>query len=166
MSADPRTTPGLAPRPGTYVLILRSRTRATLQIGRRGALALEPGCYAYVGSALGPGGLAARVGRHARQDKRRHWHIDYLREATILTQVWFRYDTARLEHHWAQILHGMPGMAAVDGFGCTDCGCRAHLFFARRAPRRADFAATAGQVSTVAIPSTRRGLKKPPDLGE
>ena len=55
-------------RPGTYALILRASTAQTIQIGRLGDLVMQPGYYIYVGSAFGPGGLAARVGRHLRQE--------------------------------------------------------------------------------------------------
>ena len=34
-------------------------------IGKLGVLHMLPGIYVYVGSALGPGGLAARIERHA-----------------------------------------------------------------------------------------------------
>jgi len=43
-------------------------------------LDLLPGYYIYIGSAFGPGGVRARMLRHLRADKPKHWHIDYLRE--------------------------------------------------------------------------------------
>ena len=46
--------------PGTYALMLQADRRQTVQVGRLGQLAVEPGCYVYVGSALGPGGVRAR----------------------------------------------------------------------------------------------------------
>ena len=51
-------------QPGSYALILQADRRRTVRIGRLGQLAVEPGCYVYVGSALGPGGVRARVGHH------------------------------------------------------------------------------------------------------
>jgi hypothetical protein len=50
MQAAPR-----AGEPGTYVLLLRSIEHRSIQIGRLGVLHLEPGYYAYAGSALGRG---------------------------------------------------------------------------------------------------------------
>jgi Uri superfamily endonuclease len=53
---------GVQPSPGTYALLLPSAKDVVIQVGRLGALRLQPGYYAYVGSALGSGGvLVARV---------------------------------------------------------------------------------------------------------
>ena len=51
-------------RPGTYALLLSATRRQRITIGRLGALALQPGCYVYTGSARGPGGLRARLRHH------------------------------------------------------------------------------------------------------
>jgi Domain of unknown function DUF123 len=69
-------------RPGTYVLVLSSRSTDLIQIGRLGALQLQSGFYVYVGSALGPGGVRARLAHHLKLSRRPHWHIDYLRAHT------------------------------------------------------------------------------------
>ena len=58
-----------------------ARARAQqLRIGALGVFDFPPGWYVYIGSAFGPGGITARVTRHARAAKRLHWHIDYLLE--------------------------------------------------------------------------------------
>jgi Uri superfamily endonuclease len=116
-------------KPGTYALVLQSRTSTDIRIGRWGRLEIRPGYYIYVGSALGPGGVSARVSRHCREAKTRHWHIDYLREVTTPVSVWYSHDPIRLEHRWAETLLKMENTEAVTGFGCSDCRCRAHLFF-------------------------------------
>ena len=131
-------------KPGTYVLVMRSRRRVTAQIGRWGRLDVRPGYYLYVGSAFGPGGVAARVSRHCREAKSKRWQVDYLREHAAMAAVWCSHDTVRLEHHWAQALAEMPGSLPVPGFGCSDCHCEAHLFFSQRPP---DFQAFAGAVA-------------------
>jgi len=119
---------------GTYVLVLRSRRSARLPIGRLGVLALRPGHYLYVGSAFGLGGLAARVARHLRADKPRHWHLDYLRPALEPLETWWRPGPVRLEHRWALALCAAPGISVpLAGFGASDCRCPAHLFAARSA---------------------------------
>ena len=51
-------------QPGSYALILQADRRQTVRIGRLGQLTVEPGCYVYVGSALGPGGVRAQGGHH------------------------------------------------------------------------------------------------------
>lgn len=136
--------PDLQPHAGTYVLVLRSTQHAHCVVGRWGTLEIRPGYYLYVGSAFGAGGVRARVARHCRQHKTQRWHIDYLRAFTAPHSVWCSYAATRLEHHWARALSALPDVAAVDGFGCSDCRCNAHLFFAERAPRRAAFIAQVG----------------------
>ena len=114
--------------PGTYALILQSHSKANVQIGQWGEIELRPGYYIYVGSAFGPGGIKARVERHWRTDKRKHWHIDYLRKYVTPFEAWISYETERLEHQWAQIIYDMPEMVPIQGFGCSDCRCFSHLF--------------------------------------
>ena len=132
----------LPARPGTYALILRNRQRAVVQVGRRGTLRLARGWYVYVGSALGPGGLRARVGRHARQAKRTHWHIDYVTPHATPHSAWCCVSPRRMEHTWAQALGALEGVSALPGFGCSDCSCISHLFFS---PTRPDFAGFCAQ---------------------
>src|SRR5271165_5126180 len=83
-------------RPGTHVLVLSSRSTDLIQIGRLGALQLQSGFYVYVGSALGPGGVRARLAHHRKISRRPHWHIDYLRAHTRLEEICYRLGTRRL----------------------------------------------------------------------
>lgn len=114
---------------GTYVLILHLPTECAIRVGRLGRVELSAGFYAYVGSALGPGGLKARLGHHRGKPARPHWHIDYLRRATHLVQIWVSAQGVRREHDWAQLLcQGCGAVPAVRGFGTSDCRCSTHLF--------------------------------------
>jgi Uri superfamily endonuclease len=125
----------LKAQPGTYALILRLDHPASVRIGKLGHLRLARGFYIYLGSALGLGGLRARVAHHQREAKRPHWHIDYLRAFTRLERVWFCYDAQRREHEWAALLPGVETIAkAVAGFGASDCTCASHLYFLRHRP--------------------------------
>jgi len=125
---DDRETPDLPSQPGTYALLLEATAIQDLPIGNLGVLHMTPGIYAYVGSALGPGGLAARIERHARREKMLHWHIDYLRAETRLVAVWFARGTRHRECHWSKILERAAGaQIPLDGFGSSDCRCRSHL---------------------------------------
>jgi Uri superfamily endonuclease len=118
------------PRPGTYALILSSATDAAIPVGRLGDLHLQPGFYVYVGSALGPGGVRARLAHHMRPAERLHWHIDYLRPHTMLEEIWFCYDRKSQEHAWARRFARMLGASVpLAGFGASDCDCETHLFF-------------------------------------
>jgi Uri superfamily endonuclease len=126
---------GITAQPGTYALILRALAAQDIQVGRLGRLAVLPGVYVYVGSAFGPGGLMARVGRHQRKPPALHWHIDYLRRVTELVEVWFTYDPIPREHEWADIFRNLPGaMIPLKGFGASDCRCKAHLFYFETEP--------------------------------
>ncbi|MDP7081322.1 MAG: GIY-YIG nuclease family protein [Candidatus Undinarchaeales archaeon] len=90
--------------------------------GRGGTV--QPGTYLYVGSAYGPGGLAARLSRHARKHKRRHWHIDALTEGRGVNaiRIYPGSDECVLARELAERCR------AVKGFGSSDCDCPSHLF--------------------------------------
>ncbi|MBL9139062.1 MAG: GIY-YIG nuclease family protein [Verrucomicrobiales bacterium] len=126
--------------PGTYALILESTQRADVVVGRLGVLALQSGYYVYVGSAFGPGGLAARVGRHAQPSKREHWHIDHVRARCSFIEVWFTCDRQPLEHHWAAAMARLSGASVpMPGFGSSDCDCPTHLFRFNNRPKIESF---------------------------
>ncbi len=115
---------------GTYILLLHNSIRQNLLVGSLGAVSIQPGWFAYVGSAFGPGGVAARCGHHRNISQRLHWHIDYLRAATGLEQIWFSYDPQCREHQWSQLLTKSRGARQpIAGFGASDCGCNSHLFY-------------------------------------
>lgn len=61
---------------GAYGLLLRLMTPIQAPTRRFPSAVLTPGTFLYAGSAYGPGGIAARVRRHTRRNKVRHWHID------------------------------------------------------------------------------------------
>ncbi len=133
-------------RPGTYVLLLSSRSTDLIQIGKLGALQLQSGFYVYVGSALGPGGIHARLAHHLKPSRRPHWHIDYLRAHTRVDYIWYRLDTRRLEHVWAELISLAEGASVpLVGFGSTDCGCESHLFLFRQRPSHERFRPVVGK---------------------
>lgn len=95
--------------PGTYCLWLQLETPLRIPVGRIGELSLPPGLYAYAGSALGPGGLQARAGRHLRAEKPLRWHIDWLTVRIPVAAIWYRTGRERLECAWAQAILQAPG---------------------------------------------------------
>ncbi|MBT8442953.1 MAG: GIY-YIG nuclease family protein [Gammaproteobacteria bacterium] len=119
--------------PGTYALVFTLSERRSAHVGALGSITFEPGYLVYVGSALGPGGLRARVLRHARHDKPPHWHLDYLRIHLELQEAWLTTATQRLEHAWADLLSESLDVAAAR-FGASDCQCASHLFHSARRP--------------------------------
>lgn len=142
------------------MLHLKATAPETVSVGRLGRLKVTPATYLYVGSACGPGGVRARVRRHARRaGKRLHWHVDYLRAETDLAAVWYAYGTVRRECQWAQVLHAMPQtQVAMDGFGASDCACAAHLFATPSAPSHAAFQAGMHRLDPSASPIHTRVL--------
>jgi Uri superfamily endonuclease len=127
-SVNPTQAADLPPAPGSYLLLLDLDTPARLTVGRLGTFDFPAGRYAYAGSARGPGGLRARVSRHLRNEKRLHWHIDYLAARAPIVEVWYVESGERLECLWPARLSALPGASLpVDGFGSSDCRCRSHL---------------------------------------
>jgi Uri superfamily endonuclease len=133
---------------GTYVLVLWLGAAQTIKVGRLGVVAFPAGWYLYVGSALGPGGLPARLARHFLRlgtGKRAHWHVDYLRERATWCGAWGRASGLRLECEWAAVLRSLPGARIVaPGFGASDCGCPGHLVQVPTLPAPAWFATKLG----------------------
>ena len=130
----------IEPKPGTYALILSCSTEVCVQIGCLGTMQVQSGFYVYVGSALGTGGLPARIANHQKPSLRPHWHIDYLRGHSRLHSIWLTYDARRREHQWARVMRTMRGAKIpLVGFGASDCDCRSHLYFFERCPSRSSF---------------------------
>ncbi len=124
------TIPAIA---GTYALLLELAHSKTLTIGRLGRFSFPAGGYIYLGSALGPGGLRARLKRYLTTECRPHWHIDHLLMAATLRGAFYLTAEQRLECSWSQALAGLPGAQfPAPGFGSSDCHttprrCLAHL---------------------------------------
>jgi Uri superfamily endonuclease len=115
---------------GSYLLIARLETAAEIAVGRLGTFVFAAGWYAYAGSALGPGGLRARLERHRRADKRLHWHIDYLLQESVVEAGWYLASVDRLECAWAAALAGLSGHRQIPPrFGASDCRCPGHLVY-------------------------------------
>jgi Uri superfamily endonuclease len=131
---------------GTYLLLLQATNGFSAEAGRLGERRLPKGWYCYVGSAFGPGGLAARCGRHLRADKRLRWHIDYLRPHLGLAAIWYAEDPRRREHDWARALAAWAFVScAWPGFGASDCRCVSHLWHSPRRPSREGFRRQVGR---------------------
>lgn len=132
--------------PGTYVLWLRLEQDREVRVGQLGRFHFPAGVYGYVGSALGPGGIAARVARHLRCRKSLHWHVDYLRAEAQPARVWWTSGDQRRECAWSTALAQLPGAASLaPGFGASDCGCSTHLRYLPTLPAVRDFARAVGE---------------------
>ena len=136
---------------GSYVLLIRLAEGGVITVGKLGDILFLPGYYVYVGSAMG--GVEARVNRHLREDKKRHWHIDYLLEKASIIGIGICETEDRTECTMAQVLD--YEFDAIPGFGCSDCQCRSHLFFA-----------TGKEQMKIAIKTTIESLAAPLTLQE
>ncbi|MCW4046758.1 MAG: GIY-YIG nuclease family protein [Candidatus Bathyarchaeota archaeon] len=111
---------------GIYILIIRVEKETLLSVGALGALTFNPGLYAYVGSAQA--NLGQRIKRHLRKEKRLFWHIDYLLSSDAAKVVKVLYKNANKTEECA-VANSLSGKGApMDGFGCSDCDCKSHLF--------------------------------------
>ena len=129
-AVDPDTLPATQ---GAYLLILELARPLRLRIATLGRPELPPGRYCYAGSARGPGGLGARVRRHARPAGPIHWHVDHLARAATRAGFWAVPGVT--ECALAEIVREIPGARIpVPGFGSSDCrSCPAHLIALDRA---------------------------------
>jgi Uri superfamily endonuclease len=115
---------------GTYALLLALDQETAITVGRLGTFPFPAGCYVYVGSALGSGGLAARLDRHRRSNKKIRWHIDYVLAHARVADTKVDTSGQRLECTWAQKLLNMPGAQVVaPRLGSSDCACPSHLIY-------------------------------------
>ncbi len=127
-------------QPGTYAIVLKSMAERSIKVGKLGMLRVQTGYYIYVGSAFGPGGLEARIAHHKRTSHRSRWHIDYLRSATGICEIWYTFDPRPREHQWAKTLAAArESTMPFPGFGSSDCNCLAHLFYFKSKPTIASF---------------------------
>lgn len=125
-------THSLPAEPGTYLLWFDLAEPLSLTVGRLGVVTLPAGRLVYVGSALGPGGLRARLARHFSRPATLRWHIDYLTAVQPPHVAWLVVGPQRLECAWATALRAWGAVAPTPGFGNSDCtqpGCQAHLLW-------------------------------------
>jgi len=115
---------------GAYCLCIDVSADIEVRVGSLGLIAFPPGGYVYVGSALNS--LEPRITRHMKTSEGKHhvthWHIDYLlREpAVTLESIYYTESGVRMECLLAARVADYGG--PVEGFGCSDCKCRSHLY--------------------------------------
>jgi len=113
--------------PGAYILVVDLAEPLGFGIAGGRAVRLEPGRYAYCGSARGPGGLAGRLSRHLRTRKPMHWHVDHLTGAGRIAAIGICVDGRECD--LLDAIARLPGTwIPVPGLGSSDCTrCAAHL---------------------------------------
>jgi len=116
--------------PGCYGLGFLLPDNRIISIGSLGECRLDRGRYIYFGSAMGPGGLRARIRHHVLPKNKLHWHIDYLLNENTLSFVWYLLGRESMECGWSQGIGQIEKIGyPITGFGSSDCrsGCTAHL---------------------------------------
>jgi len=110
---------------GSYLLLIELKEDITIFVGKLGKIFFKRGFYIYVGSALNS--LEQRINRHLRENKKKHWHIDYFLDFAEVIDVLYKEGETRAECFIAGILDKQ--LVAIYGFGCSDCRCESHLFY-------------------------------------
>lgn len=111
---------------GIYVPVISLSCSVNVTVGKLGTLRFEKGLYAYIGSAQVA--LERRIERHLRKEKHVFWHIDYLLKipSAKISKIFTKTSGKQDECNVAEKI-GARG-EAVTGFGCSDCGCKSHLY--------------------------------------
>jgi Uri superfamily endonuclease len=122
----PHVAADLPGAPGAYILIIRLDASLLLDVPAFRGKRLEPGLFAYCGSALGSGGIRARVSHHLRTEKLLRWHVDHVTAAGRVEHVGVAVGANECD--LADELLSRGGTTPLPGFGSSDCKrCRAHL---------------------------------------
>ena len=117
---------------GAYGFAVRLSQPLKLEIGKFAQVSLPKGLYFYGGSAFGPGGLKARLGRHIRPKSKLQWHIDHVTSAGNMVAAGVVENSS--ECKIISAASAMPGaLIPLPGFGSSDCrNCASHLVKLRR----------------------------------
>ena len=112
---------------GCYCLVINLNKTCEIKIGKLGKINFKKGHYVYVGSAMNS--LQARVKRHLSDDKKLHWHIDYLlkNKNSKITDVIYNISTRKIECELSNEISSKS--EGIDDFGCSDCECESHLYY-------------------------------------
>ncbi len=112
--------------------MIRTAAPLTLVVGRLGRRVFPRGWHVYAGSARR--GLGARLAHHLAPARPVHWHVDVLRQAGRVAEVWVSAGAEPDECALARAVAALPGASLVAGFGSSDCRCPGHLVSFRRRP--------------------------------
>ena len=111
---------------GIYCLVICLKRKKTINIGKKlGKTTFNKGYYVYVGSAMNS--LNSRIKRHLSDEKKLHWHIDYLLKESEVADVIYAETTKKLECDLSNCLSRQT--FGIPDFGCSDCNCKSHLYY-------------------------------------
>ena len=112
---------------GNYCLIIKNKKQNKVKIGAIGSIDFKEGFYVYIGSAMNS--LIPRIKRHLSDEKKIHWHVDYLLKSknTSIEEVFFNIGEEKIECELARII-SKEGKE-IASFGSSDCNCNSHLIY-------------------------------------
>ena len=111
---------------GCYCLIINLRKDSEIEIGKRlGKINFDKGYYVYVGSAMNS--LESRLNRHLSDEKKLHWHIDYLLKQAEVTDIIYNESAQKIECELSRFISTKT--EGIKEFGCSDCDCESHLYY-------------------------------------
>ena len=95
---------------GSYVLSCRLENEATINSGPFAGKLMGRGLYLYSGSALGPGGLHARISRHLRPEIKKFWHIDHIKALIEIREIWYIVKEKKLECEFIRVFQDLENV--------------------------------------------------------
>ncbi len=134
MNFPDRLSQEIPKKGGGYVIILYVEKTIWINLFKK-LVKIEPGFYAYVGSACGPGGLRARILRHLKRSKKIRWHIDRITSNVSAKAVRVIYSDKvqgnLFERRVSSCLFS-KGLNYIERFGSSDDRENvSHLFYSR-----------------------------------
>jgi len=109
----------------SYQLHIHLEKDSLISVGKLGEFLFPCGLYIYTGSAKK--NIDARIQRHYSDNKKKHWHIDYVLlspHAKITNVFQFKDEECKLN----QLI---DGKIIAPGFGATDCKSKCGSHFKR-----------------------------------
>ena len=112
---------------GCYCLIIYVKRKSQIKVGKKlGPIEFKKGIYVYIGSAMNS--LEARLNRHLSDNKKLHWHVDYLLKDDNCKIIDIIYNIdKKVECDISQ--HLKTHAVGIKNFGCSDCNCESHLYY-------------------------------------
>jgi Uri superfamily endonuclease len=118
-------------KPGSYVIVGELLNEVSIISGTFSGQILAGGFYLYAGSAFGPGGLKARIGRHLKSETKKFWHFDHLKDFLKIREIWYSLSGEKnFECYFIRKLQAQGSASfPILKFGSSDCrsACPAHL---------------------------------------
>lgn len=115
------------PEGGVYLLKIKLAQKSKIKVGALGEKLFPAGYYFYAGTAQR--NFESRLKRHYSQQKKLHWHIDYLlKKAELEADYAFEFKKQG-ECFLTEILNAAGAKTIVSSFGASDCSCNSHLLY-------------------------------------